>query len=106
MKVYTKADIELLPDPERVLRFVNADVAEAEVARLKSELVELLEECINEIGCRGKDDRVGWTFSMGRRTVCDAGDRLVEMGLWERHPRGVGKTQWYRRKPTEEEPDE
>ena len=69
----------------------------AENKRLKAENVELLEDAFREIAIESPD---GWFDSCGRSTACDYGDKLVELGLWEKRPCGVGRRQWYRPKST------
>ena len=41
-------------------------------------------------------DVKGWWDSMANSNVCNMGDRLVELGLWERHPDGYGRRWFYR----------
>lgn len=42
------------------------------------------------------DQKSGWRDSMSNSDVLYAGNRLVELGLWERRPDGVGRRQFYR----------
>lgn len=37
-----------------------------------------------------------WFDSCAMSVVCDAGDRLVELGLWEFHPKGYDRRWFYR----------
>lgn len=68
-----------------------------EVGQLRRELAELLEEAFREIATEIPDGPMaGWWDSNARSTACAYGDRLVELGLWERHPDGYGRRQFYR----------
>ena len=40
--------------------------------------------------------RAGWWDTMALSHVQEAGDALVELGLWERHPDGYGRRWFYR----------
>lgn len=70
-----------------------------EIKSLKAELIEFLDEAIR---CRAylvKDgEMAGWWDSMASSDVCDFGDRLVELNVWERHPDGYGRRWFYRPK--------
>jgi len=75
---------------------VLEDAAE-EIERLREEIVELLEKAFKEIaGYEGEGEREGWWDSMAGSTAAGYGDRLVELGTWERHPDGCGRQWWYR----------
>ena len=63
------------------------------IARLEAELVQALTDIVVNVGYIQSD---GWIDSMAHSCVCDAGDRLVEMGLCERKDGGCGRRQWYR----------
>ena len=41
-------------------------------------------------------ENVGWWDSMALSVIQDIGDTLVEAGLWERHPEGIGRRWFYR----------
>lgn len=66
-----------------------------EIERLRDLVREYAEDVLLECGHRQED---GWIDSCARNTAVEAGDRLVDMGLYERHPDGHGRRQWYRRK--------
>lgn len=79
---------------------------EAEVTRLQVEGIELIEEAFQLIACKDTaGPREGWYDSMARRDAVDYGNRLVELGLWERHPDGYGRRWWYRPKVKPEKPN-
>ncbi len=86
-------------------------VWEVERERLQAELAEWLDMVMRSEGFEsGKGDpNTGWWDTMTRRDLCAIGDRLVELGKWERHPDGSGTRQWYRpltpSTPTTEKPD-
>lgn len=81
----------------------RADTAEEEVEDLKKELAQWLDEAMRSLGFYEKDGpRKGWWETTALRTVRDIGDRLVELGTWERHPDGHGRRWWYR--PVEKGP--
>ena len=74
------------------------------IAELEAELVDYLDEamrlsahCVTTTG----DPWRGWWDSMALSAVCSLGDRLVDLGAWERHPRGAGRRWFYR--PIEKE---
>jgi hypothetical protein len=74
----------------------------AEVERLRAEIIPLLRTIVI---CGGYPEpegssRAGWYGAMALSHVRDAGDRLVELGVWERHPDGAGRMQWYRPIPS------
>jgi len=68
-----------------------------EIKSLKSEIIDLLDEIMRE-KClfHSGGPRGGWWDSMAITYTCHIGDRLVELGLWERHPDGVGRRWFYR----------
>jgi len=76
---------------------------EVEVRRLRQELVEALESII--YCCADQEDDGSWN-SMACSDVCDAGDKLVAMGLWERLEGGCGRQQWYRKRAASGEGDD
>lgn len=79
----------------------NAEL-ETEVARLREELIEALWDVFHGAAFKVKEGhRAGWWDSMSRSDVCNAGDRLVEFGLLERHPEGFGR-RWFYREPVVE----
>jgi len=70
---------------------------EAELARLKGEIIELLRSAFLEIAVICVDGpHAGWFDSMARGDACEHADSLVEMGEWEIHPDGYGRRQFYR----------
>lgn len=90
-------------DWQHSLRVGGADAAEqqqawAEIVRLREEIAELTDEAFREIAhlCTGRDPRAGWWDSCARSTARNLGDRLVELGKWERHPDGWGRRWFYR----------
>ena len=71
---------------------------EAEVALLKDELAESLVATLRSSWCSiSTGTMAGWVDSCAMATAMEAGDRLVELGLWERHPNGYGRRWFYRR---------
>lgn len=70
---------------------------EAKLAECHLELVEALEALL--VSCSHEED--GWLDTMGHPGAVWAGERLVEMGLWERRTSfrgGMGMDrQWYRK---------
>ena len=72
---------------------------ERQLAAAKAEIVELLETIMGEGQVIETGDKAGWTDTMALSHVRDAGERLVELGIWERHPDGYGRRWFYRRKP-------
>ena len=82
-------------DESICLRQVQLD--EAELARLKGEIIELLRSAFLEIAVICVDGpHAGWFDSMARGDACGHADSLVEMGEWEIHPDGYGRRQFYR----------
>lgn len=84
--------------------FVEAKVAsrtaelQAANARLREELVEWWETEIYSAGYHETSGEFkGWWDSQADSGVVDAGEKLVEAGLWEQHPGGVGRRQWFRK---------
>ena len=94
----TLADLEAAD----TLRVKEKDDLIAHVRELEGELSELLNESFRALAFyidpKSKDASKlgGWWDSQARGDVCDLGDRLVELGLWERHPDGYGRAQFYR----------
>lgn len=75
-------------------------------ALLRAELAEVYDGVVRQDGFLMSGEGGtwdGWWDSMGLSHVCDAGDRLVELGRWERHPDGVGRRQFYRPLPKQQE---
>lgn len=67
--------------------------------QLKAENAKLLEELaivLNEIICNVGHYDDGWWDTLAMSSAMEAGDRLVELGLWERKPGGHGRRQFYR----------
>ena len=78
-------------------RYCQMCALEAEVTALKSELAEICEEVVVTMGDRWVNgEYAGWWDTMALGLVHQCGDRLVELGKWERHPEGVGRRWWYR----------
>ena len=66
--------------------------AEAVVRKLQTEAAEEVEDRFRCDAMLIKDgDRAGWWDTMALSHVMEAGDRLVELGEWERHPDGYGR---------------
>jgi hypothetical protein len=86
--------------PERVLPRVGKAAAD-EIERLREELGAQLETAMaSEAYCHRDGDYAGWWDTQALRSVMEIGDKLVELGLWERHPTaGHGRRQFYRPRP-------
>lgn len=67
--------------------------AEAKVRQLEEELTEELDMAFRQIAHYGDD---GWWDTLALSTAVDLGDRLAELGTWERRADGVGRVQFYR----------
>jgi len=65
-----------------------------QVKELREELVEWLDQSFRQIAHHERE--TGWWDSMALSTAKGLGDRLVELGKWERHPDGVGRRWFYR----------
>ncbi len=73
------------------------DWAVLEIERLQAEVADLTEEAFRLIArLETGGPHEGWYDSMARTDAINYGDRLVELGLWERHPDGYGRRWWYR----------
>lgn len=72
--------------------------ANAEIKTLRAELASHLEIILQCEGSLSTALRPGWWDSMCNSCAVEAGDRLVELGLYERHAGGVGRRQFYRKK--------
>jgi len=70
---------------------------DAEVERLRAELKEYLEMAFCSMAklCKGGEHKDWWS-TRGLGDVRRMGDRLVDMGIFERHPDGQLRCQWYR----------
>ena len=76
---------------------------DVEVERLQAELSDMTEEAFcNAAHCEQKGKYEGWWGTNATSSVKGLGDRLVELGLWERSQDGYGRMWWYRRKSTTE----
>ena len=74
---------------------VKIAISQAKSARV--ELIQSLEDTVNSAGhLETTGVYAGWHDTMALSTVRDAGDRLVELGVWERHPDEKGRRAWYR----------
>ncbi len=63
----------------------------------RAELADVLDGAVRQCGYLVKDgDMAGWWDSQALSFVVECGDRLVELGLWERHPHGCGRRWFYR----------
>ncbi len=71
-----------------------------EIEKISAERNELLSDLFMEIASYRPDFEdegiSGWWDTCARTTAKLAGDRLVEFGLWERQPGGVGRRWLYR----------
>lgn len=68
-----------------------------ECAKLRAELIEWLGEAMrSEAYCEPDGPYRGWWDTMAKSYVMDIGDRLVELGAWDRHPDGYGRRWFYR----------
>ncbi len=73
---------------------LRCEQLQAKVVRLQEELVEYVEEAFRQIAYRQFD---GWWDSQAMSAACSFGNKLVELGMWERDTtRGTGRWQWYR----------
>ena len=82
------------------------DAACEEVKRLESELAEMAEQAFYQIASfwKGDDPQFGgWWDTVALSTARDLGDRLVGLGVFEKHPDGAGRRQFY--KPVETLPE-
>ena len=67
--------------------------AAAEIERLEGEIAERCEDIVRQDGIEmQRDDMSLWWSDGGRSHISEAAIRLVELGLWEEHPRML----WYR----------
>jgi hypothetical protein len=73
-----------------------------EVQYLREELTEMYVDILVNVGSLIHDpdhEANGWYCSNAMRDPIYAGDKLVELGLWEKHPTaGHGRVQYYRPK--------
>jgi hypothetical protein len=69
-----------------------------EITRLRDELLEYVEDAFQQLAhrCPEGDPMFGWWDSMSMSTTRALGDKLVELGAWERDPDGVGRRWFYR----------
>lgn len=73
-----------------------------EVERLRAELTEFLEDGFQQMAAKiNEGDHAGWWDTCALTTCMEFGDRLVELGGWERHPDGYGRRWFYRPKAEE-----
>jgi len=80
------------------------DCSRRQLAQAREENTRLLEEMVEHLDCIMRSEgiletqgkREGWWDTGALSHVKDAGDRLVELGKWERHPNGYGRRWWYR----------
>jgi len=87
---------DLVLDAVTELAELRAKAAEAD--ELRKEVVELLNGIVLQHGGLVADGSEfdGWHDAMALGGVNYAGSRLVELGLWEKHPGGKGRRQFYR----------
>jgi hypothetical protein len=74
---------------------------EAEVERLRAELIEWIESYFTEVA--SYDDKKDRWCTDGRRSAVCAGDDLVECGVLELLDGGYGRVQFYRQKNTKKD---
>lgn len=73
--------------------------AAAEIERLREELVEHLETILHNEGRLRQESEnlpLWWDTCASSDAAC-AGERLTELGFYERHPDGYGRRQFYRK---------
>ena len=79
----------------------DARTVEKEIEELRAEnaeIAELTEECFQVLAFLvPKGEMNGWWDTCALTSAKNYGDRLVEFGLYERHPDGVGRRWFYRR---------
>jgi hypothetical protein len=61
------------------------------IEALEAEIAERCEDVMDAGAASG-----GWVDTMALSHIRNAGERLVELGLWERRPGGFGRRQFYR----------
>lgn len=86
---------ELLGRVDNNVRLVEQ---RAEIQELRDELLEYVEDAFQQLAyrCREGEPKCGWWDSTALSTACDLGNKLVELGEWERHPDGYGRRWFYR----------
>lgn len=68
--------------------------------RIDLSIAATLEGCMRSLASRVESGpRVGWYDTCALSVCRDLGDLLVELGRWERHPKGVGRRWFYRPLP-------
>lgn len=76
--------------------------AREEIGSLKAELAGWLDIAFRLRAYEvRRGARAGWWDTQALSQVKLLGDRLVELGKWERHPSGRGRRWWYRPKAVE-----
>lgn len=88
-----------IDDLERQLALYRADVErlEAELELSKWEVVSALEDALCRAGYRiHSGEFTGWYDSCAVSSAVAAGDRLVDLGVWEKLSDGHGRRQFYR----------
>ena len=72
---------------------------------LRAELIETAEYAFYSGACERSPGKFeGWWDTMALSDLCRFGDTLVDAGVFERHPDGYGRRQFYR--PVQEKPPE
>lgn len=100
-KAAVKADADFMSASHELVPAILADLdaAEAEIGRLKEESVELHEMILLAEGFHIRDgEMAGWIDSCCMTDAVLSGERLVELGIYERHPNRAGRRSFYRRK--------
>lgn len=85
----------------RITRRLSGDatIAQSQNQSAREELIEVLTAAFYEIATvdAGGEESGGWCCTNGRTTAVDYGERLVELGVFERDTtRGIGRVQWFR----------
>ena len=86
--------------PDCTIAALQAKVAELSIENdaLREDLIGALEEYLLDRGFRETEGKLeGWIDSMACSGVRSAGDYLVKLGVYERHPEGHGRRWWYRK---------
>lgn len=74
------------------------EAGEKRIAELTSELIQSLADVVTQCGyyVPQSEKYGGWYDTQALKYVMEAGDRLVELGVWEKHPEGTGRRWFYR----------
>jgi len=84
------------PRPSSEAR-LHLSEARAEISRLQNELADFLADAFCQIAHKVRlGGREGWWDTCALTTAVEYGDRLVDLGLWEKHEHGWGRRWFYR----------